>query len=233
MRDWRVLIVEDDAMVASIHRRVVAAHPRFNVVAVASSAEQALGIARRGVAFDLVLLDLALPGADGAKLLRVLRNEQRPEVIVVTASRDRQVVQTLLHLGVMDYLVKPFTIERLQEALVRFKARMRAYAGDRLDQEEIDSLCAPDERRMLPKGLRPSTLQTIRNVLAESDDMLTAKEVADRTAVARVTARRYLEYLVTVRQADSQSEGDGPGRPPKRYRSVRLDSSSRRSPVPA
>jgi two-component system response regulator DctR len=224
MPDYQVLIVEDDAKVASIHRRFVSAHPGFRVSAVAGTSEQAMAVLRRGVPIDLILLDLALPGADGVSVLREVRRGGGPEVIAVTAARDPNVVRTLLQLGVLDYLVKPFTIERLQQALVHFRDRMRMLASSDLDQSEIDRLCARAEGRMLPKGLHPATLEAVRGALRRSGgEALTSDEVAVRAAVARVTARRYLEYLIAVRQVEYETFSDGPGRPAKIYRWLQLD----------
>jgi response regulator of citrate/malate metabolism len=219
MSDWQVMIVEDDPTIASLHRRVVAAHPSLSVAGVVPTAEQGIAFLRRGLRVDLILLDVSLPGADGTTLLRALRARGGPEVIAITAARDPKVVQTLLQLGIVDYLVKPFEIERLQEALLRFRDRMRTLAAGGLEQGEIDSLCARVPRRMLPKGLQHDTLETIRGALrGASPEPVSAEELAARTAVARVTARRYLEYLVTVDQVESEAECGGRGRPRKLYR---------------
>jgi response regulator of citrate/malate metabolism len=218
MADWRVLIVEDDPTVAKVHRRIVAGHPGMAVVGMAASAEQALQLVRSGLAIDLILLDVSLPGADGTALLRALRARKGPEVIAVTASRDPKIVQSMLQLGIIDYLVKPFEVERLQQALLRFRDRMRALSIGDLEQREIDELCARAPRRLLPKGLQPDTLELIRTTVRQaSPGWLSAEQVAADTAVARVTARRYLEYLTTMNQVDCEAECDGPGRPRKLY----------------
>jgi two-component system response regulator DctR len=219
--DWRVLIVEDDEKVASVHRRIVDSHPGFWVCAIASSSEEAHEmIFRRRARFDLILLDLALPGLDGTSLLRALQSCERPEVIVITASRDPKVVQALLHLGVLDYLVKPFAVERLHQALLGFQNRMRALAPDgRLDQQGIDAMYSHLEREPLPKGLHRDTLEAVRSALREAEKRFSsAEEIAQGAAVARVTARRYLEYLITAKQVEMDLKYDGPGRPRKLYR---------------
>jgi response regulator of citrate/malate metabolism len=218
--DWRVMIVEDDEKVASIHRRIVDAQHGFSVRAVASSSEEAHALLRRGVCFDLILLDLSLPGANGTSLLRALQSRDRPEVIVITAARDPKIVQSLLHLGVLDYLVKPFAVERLQQALLGFRDRMRTLTPDgQLDQQRIDALYSHLERRLLPRGLRPDTLEAIRTALREANErFLSAEEVALTASVARVTARRYLEYLTTVNEVEMRLHHNGPGRPRKMYR---------------
>jgi response regulator of citrate/malate metabolism len=117
----------------------------------------------------------------------------------------------------VDYLVKPFTLERLQQALARFRTRAQALSEVNLGQKDIDRLYTQHSVQRLPKGLRPGTLALIRAELRASSEALTAEEVAERTSVARVTARRYLEYLVTVHEAASVANAEGLGRPHKRY----------------
>lgn len=215
----RVLIVEDDPTIAFVHRRVVSSHPGFGVVAETSSAEQALRLLRSGTRVDLVLLDLGLPGADGIKLLRHLRSSGGPDVIAVTARRDSKTVGALLRLGVVDYLVKPFTPERLREAFERFRERARSLAHDELHQAEIDSCIHDSRHRLLPRGIRPDTLEAVRDAIAAVAEPVTADEVAESAGVARVTARRYLEFLVTVKQVLIEPDySSRPGRPHKMYR---------------
>lgn len=218
MPDWQVVIVDDDARIAAMHAQIVSAQPGFQVMAVASSSEQAQALVRDGTGADLLLLDVHLPGTDGISLLRRLRMDGGPEVIAITAAREPQVVQDLIQLGVVDYLVKPFPLARLQEALLRFKDRMRAF-GSRspMDQSQIDSLHS--QGGALPKNLQRSILDAVRLALSRTgEDFSSAEDIAHNAAVARVTARRYLEYLVSCQQAEVDTRHDGPGRPRKLYR---------------
>jgi two-component system response regulator DctR len=218
MRDWRVLIVDGDPVSASLHRRVVDTHPGFVVGAVVASGEEAIGILRHRGQVDLILLDVAAPDIGLSRLLRSLRPGTAPDVIALTSVRDPEVVRANLHLGVVDYLVKPFPVERLRQALVAFRNRMNVLRGARLEQADIDALFASSSSAFLPKGVQADTLRAVRQVLQSSDgDQLTAEEVADRAAIARVTARRYLEYLSTVREVDVEAFSSGRGRPRKRY----------------
>lgn len=214
------MIVEDDEKVGSIHRRIVNAQQGFSVQAITSSSEKAQELINRCERFDLILLDLTLPGADGTSLLRALPPEERPEVIVITAARDPKVVQALLHFGVLDYLVKPFAVERLQQALLGFGDRKRRLKPDgQLDQNGIDALYSHLERKMLPKGLVPETLEAIRVALRQAQEgFSSAEELALSASIARVTARRYLEYLITAKQVEMRLHYNGPGRPRKLYR---------------
>jgi response regulator of citrate/malate metabolism len=219
MAAWRTVIVEDSPAVAEVHRRLVASVPGFVIAGVAPTAAET----RRLVALHhphLLVLDLALPDGDGLSLLRTLRAAREPvEVIAVTASRGAQVVRDCVHLGVVDYLVKPFAPERLRQALGLFAHRMQALHEGELAQQEVDRLCASGRKpaRALPRDLAPETLAQIRTELAAAACPLSSAQVAERAGVARVTARRYLEYLAASGEAHSDSAADGPGRPAKTY----------------
>lgn len=221
MRDWRTLIVEDDPVVADVHRRLVSGVEGFVVVGTAGSARDAMRMISR-VRPHLLLLDLTLPGHSGIDLLRTLRRRRDPvEAIAVTASREADVVRETAHLGVIDYLVKPFAPERLGEALLRFRHRMTAVEHLRLDQRDVDRVYGADPgHRWLPKGLAPETLELVRVALCDSARPRTADELAAAVGIARVTARRYLEYLLTTREAIVEHVGTGPGRPRKAYRAA-------------
>ncbi|HEU4723587.1 MAG TPA: response regulator [Gemmatimonadaceae bacterium] len=218
MAPARVLIVEDDPTVAKIHRTVVDSHPGFVVSATATTAEEAFRVLARGTPIDLLILDLMLPGADGVQLLRKLRAAGGPDVMAVTAHRDARTVNTLLHLGVVDYLVKPFTLERFREGLERFRDRTRTLTSAALEQADIDT-CLHRNHDLLPKGLRADTLDLVRHAATEEPAGVTADQIAARASIARVTARRYLEYLVTAGQMVVEPDpGSGPGRPHNVYR---------------
>ena len=81
-------------------------------------------------------------------------------MIAVTAARGAQVVRDCVHLGVVDYLVKPFAPERLRQALGLFAHRMQALHDGELAQGEVDRLCASGRKpaRALPRDLAPETL---------------------------------------------------------------------------
>jgi response regulator of citrate/malate metabolism len=217
--NWQVLII-DDLEASSAHLRSVAGQPGFAVVAIASGSEEAHAVLRGGTQIDLILFDVRPPGTDAVALLKVLREDDGPEVIAMTDAREPKVAQELIHLGVVDHLVKPFEIERLQEALLRFRERMRMLNGPAvLEQGQIDILYPNPRRGLLPKGLQRETLDAVRLALRGAGrEFSTAEQVAREALVARVTARRYLEYLVSSRQAETDTSHEGPGRPRKLYR---------------
>lgn len=219
MSDWRVMVIEDDRVVAGLHCRFVARVPGFDAVGVAETASQA----ERMVAAmrpDLLLLDLGLPDHNGVELLRRLRARgDEVEAIAVTAASGVADVRATVHLGVVDYLVKPFDQERLRQALSVFARRMAMLSADRLGQGDVDRICSdgPNARRWLPRDLSVARLEEIQQQFARAPAPVTAADLAAGLGISRVTARRYLEYLVTIGQARSSALASGPGRPTKTY----------------
>ena len=228
-RCWTVLIVEDSPVVASLHRRLVDSTPGFRTLGVASNGEAAYAAVSR-LEPDLAIVDLTMPGGAGLPFMRRVRLESLPlELIVVTASRDAKTVRETIHLGVIDYLVKPFSPDRLVESLAAFSRRARVLRRPNLAQDDVDLVQSSGAARMqrLPKGLKRSTLAAVREALGEQLEPLSADEVGQRLGVARVTARRYLEYLEVIDAVTVERECRGQGRPRNRYRLVRRESSAR------
>ena len=219
---WGVLVVEDNAAVAALHCKLIDTLPDFRTVAVVSNGEAAYR-AVESVRPDVAVVDLTMPGGDGLTLLRRIRREAVPlEVIVVTASRDAQTIREAMHLGVVDYLVKPFAPERLRQSFNAFALRARTLTRPLLAQHDVDLVQSTGAARIqrLPKGLKRSTLRAVRETLERSDRPLSADEVGREIGVARVTARRYLEYLDVMGVARVERECHGPGRPRNRYQHI-------------
>jgi two-component system, OmpR family, copper resistance phosphate regulon response regulator CusR len=116
----RILIAEDEQRIASfIERGLKASGYATRVV---GDGDTALALARTG-GFDLLILDLGLPGQDGLNVLHALRDEgaELPVVILTARSSVKEVV-TGFEGGADDYVTKPFSFEEL---LVRVRARLR------------------------------------------------------------------------------------------------------------
>ena len=218
----RVLVVDDQPLVAATHREMVDRVDGFGVVAVAHRGQAALARAERG-GIDLVLLDLTMPGMGGLEVSRhLLALPDAPDVIAVTAVRDMATVRSAVRLGVVLYLVKPFTFATLRSRLLQYASfRQSARRHAAVDQHEIDealaTLRAPTQAPV-PKSMSPESLDTVRDTLAGAANGLTAAEVAERTGMARVTARRYLEHLVSCAVCLREPVYGNTGRPQLRYR---------------
>jgi response regulator of citrate/malate metabolism len=214
----RVLVVDDDFMVAKVHSGYVARTPGFEVVGVAHNGAGAVRLVRE-LRPDLVLLDVYLPDVDGLAVLRELRGlADGVDVIVITAATDVETVRSALRGGVLHYLIKPFEYAALRDQLAHFAALDRrldqlASAG----QADVDQVfgARPRSAPVLPKGLTAQTAALVERVLRERP--VTASECADATELARVSARRYLEHFVATGKAEVRLKYGGTGRPERRY----------------
>ena len=214
----RVLVVDDDLMVANVHSGYVARTPGFEVVGVAHTGADAVRLVRE-LRPDLVLLDVYLPDVDGLAVLRELRGvADDVDVIVITAATDVETVRSALRGGVLHYLIKPFEYAALRDQLAHFAALDRrldqlASAG----QADVDQVfgARPRSAPVLPKGLTAQTAALVERVLRERP--VTASECADATELARVSARRYLEHFVATGKAEVRLKYGGTGRPERLY----------------
>ena len=218
----RVLVVDDEPLIAEAHRTYTDRLPGFTVVGVAHTAREAMGILR-GTAVDLVLLDLNLPDKNGLDVCRSLRAAgSGTDVLAVTSARDITIVRAAVALGVTHYLLKPFTFAAFRDRLERYAQYRRQVSAtsDEVAQHEIDRVFATLRSTgsdSLPKGLDPATLDLVLTALRAAPG-LSAAEVAARAGTSRVTARRYLEHLAEVGLAVRAHRYGGPGRPEVEYR---------------
>jgi response regulator of citrate/malate metabolism len=218
MRD--VLVVDDDFMVAEIHRRFVEQLDGFRAVGVARTGTEALSAARE-LRPQLILLDVYLPDMTGLEVLQRLRSEgDRVGVIMITAARELDTVSGALDGGAADYLIKPFEFAQLKAKLEAFAARadaLESAAG--VDQSLIDSLfgrpgSATEET--LPKGLGAETGRLVIDAVRHAGEV-SATECADLVGISRVSARRYLEHYLSTGALELRLQY-GVGRPERRYR---------------
>ncbi|MBQ0884891.1 response regulator [Streptomyces sp. RM72] len=219
----RVLVVEDDPVAADAHVMYVGRVPGFTAVGKAHTGAEARRMLDR-TPVDLLLLDLHLPDVHGLQLARSLRAAgHHTDVIAVTSARDLTMVREGVSLGVVQYVLKPFTFPTLRDRLVRY-AEFRSTAGEASGQDEVDralaTLRAPGPAA-LPKGLSGPTLERVTGALRGATEGLTAAGVAEAVGISRITARRYLEHLVDAGRAGRSPQYGQVGRPELVYRWVR------------
>lgn len=216
----RVLVVDDDFMVARIHAAFVARTAGFEVVAVAHTGAEALQAAVDGRP-DLVLLDIHLPDMSGVEVLQHLAAEAADtDVLAVTAATEIETVRAALRGGVVNYLLKPFDYDALRERLEHYAASRRSL-GDAptVAQPDLDRVFGtrPASGELPPKGLSAETVEVVRRALRTCITDLSAAECARLTGLSRISARRYLEYFVTSGKAEVRLRYGAAGRPERRY----------------
>lgn len=221
----RVVVVDDDFMVARIHRAFLERIDGFEVVGTAGSGAEALALVAE-LKPDLVLLDLYLPDIFGLEVVARMRAAgHTAEVIVITAAKEAEAVRGAVRLGVVGYVLKPFAFKDLQQRLLAYATeRARIVTDGELTQEEIDAAFGGDGRHRparapLPKGLSEQTAAAVADALAEAVETLSATECAEAVGISRVSARRYLEYFASIGRAEVSLRYGSTGRPERRYRS--------------
>ncbi|ULH16532.1 response regulator [Deinococcus sp. KNUC1210] len=211
----KVLLVEDDRWVARVNQGLLE-QGGAEVVGVAGTVQEALRLVAQ-LQPDLLLLDVYLPDGTGVEVLLALRAAGHLlDVIMLTAADDLTTVRQALALGALDYIIKPFEQSRLQESLERVSSRRRL-SGPALTQQRLDRFLGLPGAA-LPKGIEEGTLGRIRAMLEAEPQALSAEDVGAGIGVSRVTAWRYLEYLLAQDVLELDFSYGLPGRPSKLYR---------------
>lgn len=116
----QILIAEDEPRIASFIEKGLKSHGFITTVA--TDAQKALSLGLSGM-FELLILDLGLPGKDGFEVLKELRGQGATlPILILTARDDLQDKVSGLEAGADDYMTKPF---RFEELLARIRVRLR------------------------------------------------------------------------------------------------------------
>jgi response regulator of citrate/malate metabolism len=224
----RVLVVEDEPLIAEAHQLYLSRVGGFVVAGVVGTAREAVrrvtGAITEGRPIDLVLLDIGLPDHSGIELASTLSGiSPTPDIIAITSERDLAVVRSAVAHGVLIYLLKPFTYGAFRDKLERYQRYRDALGGgEAVSQRDVDQamaeLRAVETRNVAPKGVAPETTDEIARLVRDAEGGLSAADVASSLGVSRVTAWRYLERLADDNVVSRTSAYGRAGRPQVRYR---------------
>jgi two-component system, CitB family, response regulator DctR len=223
MLPLQLILVEDDPMVREVHRQFIGKIDGFNIVGIATNGQEGLQLIK-SCKPDLAIIDIFMPHINGIEMLRELRSDGIPiDIIAITAASDMETIHKILQQGAVDYIIKPFTFDRIKKSLENYKA-YRLTLKDKKDilQHELDQLLFKSsieekELELLPKGLNANTLIKITEFISNEKNPVSAEEVAEKIGIARVTARRYLDYLEKEGKVKIHIQYGGVGRPVNRY----------------
>ena len=220
------MIIEDDPMVREINAKFLKKIDGFNLYKSVSNLTNAKKFVLEKKP-DLILLDVFLPKENGIDFLKWIRSEEiAVDVILITADKTIERVQEAFRYGAEDYIIKPFDFERLEEALQQFKARHRVFKkSDEIEQVDLDRLISNASTNISQnedgyiKGLNKYTYNSVWNEVEKSDyKYFTAEEVAEKLGIARVTVRKYFEYMEKSGKIEKLIEYGKVGRPQHKYR---------------
>lgn len=201
----RVMIVEDDPMVAELNRQYVNKVKGFTVIGHAPNPTTALELLTT-TKVDLLLLDIHMPGMGGLDFLSRLREEKEDiDVILITAASEMTQIQQALRLGAIDYLIKPFEFSRFQESLMQYKTDYdHLEQKNKVSQQELDRMLRKKNKPLqskgvIPKGLTKTTLKRIIELTVEADvTTFSTEDIAGISNISRVSVRKYLKFLTEI-----------------------------------
>lgn len=141
----RILIVDDDKDLCALIQKCIR-REGFEAASVHTGVEGLQKLRESCYAFDLVILDIMLPGANGFQVLSELRRESDIPVLMLTAKDSETDKVSGLRMGADDYLTKPFS---LQELLARVQSLVRRYTGFYRNAEtlHVGKLCLNTSER--------------------------------------------------------------------------------------
>ena len=173
----KVLVVEDDPMVGKLHEHYLTQIKGFQLCDIVRNSDEALKIMQTKE-YNLVILDIFMPGMDGLQLLAKIREQEYDvDVIIVSAANDKDKIKAALRLGAFDYIIKPFEFERFNLALNNYKSRYN---------------------------------------LVEEQSILKQ----DKVGISRVSIRKYLEFLKSLKLLSLDLHRGSVGRPVYKYKCI-------------
>lgn len=209
----RVLVIEDSEELAYGLRNNL--EIEGHAVEVAADGSTGLAAATRG-GFDLLILDLMLPGLDGFRVLRTLREHDRHTPVLILTARGEEADKVRgLKLGADDYVTKPFGLLELLarvEALLRRQEQIRDPRGViRFGGIEVDRGARVVRRDGLPVGLSPKELDLLLALLGARGAAVSRATLMDQVwgYQADVLSRTVDSHVAELRR---KLEAD-PGRP--------------------
>ena len=220
----RIIVVEDDQLVAQLNADYLDRMEGCQVEGIFSNGREALEYLKKEPV-DLAVVDVYMPVCSGVELLRQLRGTGiQTAVIMITAATEMKVVEEALRLGIEDYIIKPFSYDRLRDSVQRFRDKASlVQSSQRASQDMVDRLLGNQSSkkpgRNLPKGLNLRTLEAIQAALMqESGSNHTCESISTATGLSRVTVRHYLNYLIETNVVSSDIDYETGGRPRVLYR---------------
>src|SRR5512145_3209987 len=197
-KQYSLLVVDDEPGMRSFLQRALT--PRCGVVDAADSIEQAEPMLRRRL-YDLIVLDIALPGRSGIDWLHQLREEgYAGDVVLMTAYADLDTAIDALRAGAADFLLKPFSLAQVLNAIQRCFERSRLLRENFVLRREVSERAADVEGIVGQSDIMLAACERLKRIAPTPATVLltgesgTGKEVAAR-ALHRMSNRAAASFV--------------------------------------
>jgi len=190
----KVLIVDDEPLAREGMRLLLADEPDVTHLDEARNGAEAVALIRARQP-DLVLLDVQMPEMDGFGVLRALGADSMPPVIFITA-HDQYAIQAF-EVNAIDYLLKPVTRERFQQALARVRERVAAQGTDNGHVRALLQQLAAQPRYLARVALRAAGRISFVNV----EDILYLQAAENYVQLHLKSARHLLHVPIATLEA--------------------------------
>ena len=195
----RVMLVDDHAVVRSGLSAFLLAYDDMELVGEASGGERAIQLCQQAKP-DVVLMDLVMPGMDGATATGLIREKcPQIQVIALTSFKEQDLVEGALKAGAIGYLLKDVSADELANA-IRAAAAGKPTLSPEAAQVLIRATRAPAEKPGFDLTDRE------REVLALLVEGLNNNQIADRLVVSVSTAKFHVSSILSKLGASSRTE---------------------------
>ncbi len=196
----RVMLVDDHDMVRRGLATFLMAKQDLVLVGEAADGIEALEVCAE-VQPDVILMDLIMPGMDGAETTRAIR-EQWPDVqvIALTSFQEKNLIKEALEAGAIGYLLKNVTVEELSAAIRSAHAGQSALSPEAIRvllQDEEDTAEKIPDYKLTPRE------QEVLVLLVEG---LNNRQIAERLFVSRATAKAHVSHILEKLDVSNRAE---------------------------
>lgn len=217
---YKVLIVEDDPMVASINSIFLEKYSNLEVINIVKTEEEVFENLEK-YSIDLILCDVYLGESNGIEILKKIRNKGiLTDIIFITALNESNKIKEAVAFGAIDFLIKPYSQARLDAAISKFLKKNELLIRATMGQEECDEYFSSDSNQTeFPKGINEKTLEKIELFLSENrKKWWNANKLSEELSISTVTLNKYLKYLVSINKLTVNTSYGEVGRPENFYK---------------